>query len=324
MKRAGVGIYGVNGHQIHGLLLGHPDAEAVAYAGVPADKLPEELCSATRCESLDELLSDGRVSVVSLCSPRRDMQAQDVLKCLNAGRHVYAEKPCAMTVDELDAIVATAKERRLVFHEMAGTVVQQPYREMRRLVLAGAIGEVVQVVSQKSYPFHENRPQDEGIDGGLLLQVGVYNLRFVEHVACRKVKALQVVETQLGNPIPDGQCRRAVGMQMTLEDGGLSSGVANYFCPPPGVHGRWGYENLRIFGTEGYIESIDMGRETRLQRIDKDCGPLDLSAPSLDYFELFLRELRGVGKSPLSLEDELRPTRLLLEARGRLRSVRPF
>lgn len=42
---------------------------------------------------------------------------------------------------------------------------------------------MVQVIAEKSYPYHERRPRDEDVDGGLILQCGVHAMRFVEHVA---------------------------------------------------------------------------------------------------------------------------------------------
>jgi predicted dehydrogenase len=82
---------------------------------------------------------------------------------------------------------------------MAGTAFEQPYLSMRSIVKAGAIGEVVQVFAQKSYPYHDKRPQDEDVDGGSIMQVGIHAMRFIEYVACKRIKTIQAIETKLGN-----------------------------------------------------------------------------------------------------------------------------
>lgn len=60
-----------------------------------------------------------------------------------AGKHVYAEKPCALNESDLDRIVATAHETGLLFREMAGTAFGRPYYAMREIVASGFLGEIV-------------------------------------------------------------------------------------------------------------------------------------------------------------------------------------
>ncbi|HTS18139.1 MAG TPA: Gfo/Idh/MocA family oxidoreductase [Verrucomicrobiae bacterium] len=312
MKRVRIGLYGTNGHQIQDVLPQYPEAELIAIAGFPAAS-----CAAPgRYETLDQLLADGRLDLVSLCSPRRHDQAADAIKCLKAGKHVYAEKPCALTERDLNEIIAMAKQSNRPFHEMAGTVVQQPYREMRRLIREGAIGEVVQVLAQKSYPWAAWRPAHEAIDGGLALQAGVYVTRFVEHVACQKIVALEIAETKLGNPSPACECGMAVSLQMRLANGGVACGVFNYLNPI-GKTCR-GYDMLRIFGTKGMLESDASNQRPGLLLDGQPPRLIDLPQPSVDYFLLFLRAVLHGEAMPLSLDEELSPTRWVVRAKNGL------
>lgn len=311
-----IGLYGNHGHQIQHLLVNHPLGRLVATAALDRDALPEPLQQDTNIrhyDTLDELIADDEVALISLCAPRRRDQAQQAIRCMEAGKHVYAEKPCAMTEAELDAIIATAHTTGMVFHEMAGTAFEQPYLAMRELVLGGSLGPVVQVLAQKSYPYHDERPQDEDVDGGQLLQVGVHALRFVEHVAGVKVQELLAIETQLGNP-GDGDLRMATSMMARLENGGVASILCNYLNPP--AFGSWGNESLRIFGTGGFVEAVDGGSKTRLVLNDEDCGPLEIVAGGKSYLDMILASLTGNTLMPLALEDEVHPTRVLIRARA--------
>lgn len=313
----GVGLYGSFGHQIHHLMPHHPRARLVAVAQLsPAHLETVAPLAPHRYNTLAELLADPDVQLVSLCSPRRQDQARQAIQALEAGKHVYAEKPCALTEPELDAILAAARRANRHFHEMAGTAFEQPYLAMRRIVQSGCLGPILQIVAQKCYPFGDWRPQDETIDGGLLLQVGVHAARMVEHVGLRPVQRVQGWETRLGNPDPAGQLRRAGMFTMELEGGGLAAATANY-CNPPGT-GIWGYESLILYGLHGLVESHRGGQITRLVIGNQDLGPLDLSTPARDYFEYFLDLLEGVGPMPLTLEEELHPTRIVLRAKASL------
>ena len=316
MQKIRVGLYGHNGHQIQARLVTHPYAELVAVADLDATRLPEPLrerAGLRRYATLAELLADEHVDLVSLCAPRRREQAAEAIRCLEAGKHVYAEKPCAMTEADLDALLRAAQRTGRRFHEMAGTAWEQPYAEMGRIVRAGVLGTIVQVLAQKSYPYADWRPQDEDVDGGLLLQVGVHALRFIEHVAGVRAAAVTAVETGLGNPHRGG-LQLAASLAVRLENGGVASVVLNYLNPLG--FGQWGHEELRIFGTAGFVEAVDGGRRTRLVVGGEDRGPLVCTEPSRDYFDLCLAELRGGAPLPGTLEDELHPTRMVIRARA--------
>lgn len=311
-----VGLHGTNGHQIHGALVAHPLARLVALSHFPAGNLPPALRADTSIRhhaDLAALLSDPEVDLVVLCSPRRADQAADALRALRAGKHVLAEKPCALTEPDLDAILAAARETGRVFREMAGTAFGQPYLAMREIVGAGRIGEVVQVVAEKSYPYADWRPQDEAIDGGLIAQNAIHALRFVEHVACAPIASVRAAETTLGNPTAGGDLRMAASLLLTLRNGGVASLSANYLNP--GGSGAWGYETLRILGTLGFVESLEGGRRTRLVIGDTDHGPLDLAPPRDSWLDVFFASLLGRDTLPISLEEELSPTRWAIRAK---------
>ncbi|MGE9291414.1 MAG: Gfo/Idh/MocA family protein, partial [Puniceicoccales bacterium] len=268
----------------------------------------------TRHSSLEDILDDPRVDFISLCSPRRADQAQQAIRALRKGKHVLAEKPCATTEEDLDAILQAATESTATFHEMAGTAFDQPYLAMRKIVLSGQIGEVVQVIAEKSYPYYEGRPQDEEIDGGLIAQNGVHALRFIEHVACTPIVSITATETTLGNPVEGGGLRMASTLSAILDNGGLGSIACNYLNQPG--TGVWGDESLKILGTRGLVESRAGGKSTRLVVGDQDLGPLDTSDSPAHWFDTVIQSITQNTAMPLSLPEELSPTRWVLRAKA--------
>lgn len=304
-------------------ILNGNQARLVATAAVPGDKLPPELRddpSLRAYDTLDELLADPEVNLVSLCSPRRADQAADAIRALRAGKHVLAEKPCALTEEDLDAIIATSIETGKVFHEMAGTAFGQPYYAMREVVQSGRLGEIVQVIAEKSYPYYDERAQDEELDGGQIAQNGIHALRFVEHVAGTPIASIRAVETMLGNPIAGGGLRMAASMLLTLENGGIASIAANYLNPRG--TGMWGYEFLKILGTRGMVESREGGNWTRLVIGDEDLGPLDTTGPGIPWLETVFDSILGRTKMPLTLSEELSPTRWAIRANFSAKAAR--
>ncbi|MFZ9745418.1 MAG: Gfo/Idh/MocA family protein [Opitutaceae bacterium] len=317
-ERIGVALYGGNGHQLRfEKFRDHPHARLVAVAGVRQTNPP---AGVKVVAGLEALLADPAVGLVVLCSPRRADQARDAIRCLEAGRHVYAEKPSALTEAELDSILAAARRSGREFREMAGTVFVAPYAAIRRHVQAGDIGDVVQVLVQKSYRYGAARPQDEAIDGGLFLQAGIHGARMVEHAGGVRMAALTADETGFGKPAAEqGEGKLAAIAQGRLENGGLVTLVINYLNP--GAAGLpHGNETLRIFGTRGFIESVDGGARTRLVRREGVSEPLDRT-PGPDYFDAFAAQLVAGTPMPLTSEEELHPLRVMLRAKERLRAA---
>ena len=309
-KRVRVALYGMNGHQIHAALGGHPDAELTAVADVPDRVLPESLRGMiARHNALETILARDDVDLVVLCSPLRSEQHEHAIACLRAGKHVYAEKPTALHEVDLERVVVAAEQAGRVYREMAGTAFEQPYLEMRRRIAAGAIGTVRQVVAQKSYPLRfpsRERPKGELTDGGIVRQVGVHAARFVEHVAGVRIHEICADTTEVDGLV------LAASMSMTLENGGCATIALNYLNPAS--FPRWGNEMLRVFGDEGFCEITDGGQGSRLWRSDGDQGPLEPSEPSLHYHDLLFRHLRFGTPMPLSSAAELHPTRMVIRA----------
>jgi len=173
-----IGLYGTNGHQ---LPLELPcRAQIVAVADYPDDTLSPGVRS---CASLDELIAAPDIDLISLCSARRIDQEEHAIRCLRGGKHVLAEKPCAFSAAGLDRILVEAASAQRAFREMAASELAPPIQAIRRLVDAGALGTIVHVHALKSYPWHDRRPQDAAVDGGLVRQVAHRRDRRSEHGA---------------------------------------------------------------------------------------------------------------------------------------------
>ena len=315
-----VGIYGINGHQIHNKLKNHPDA-VIGAVCIPQGRTDMFDSSIPRFETLEQMLECADLDLVSLCSPMRSEQERDALLCLNSKKHVYAEKPAALSEEGLDRLLKAAKENGCEFHEMADTIFYEPYFSARRLVKQGKIGQVIQVYAQKSYPSRfESRPSDELTDGGLIRWVGIHAVRFIEHITGIQVSDIVGYETHLGNGKSEGGIYTASSLAMTLENGAVASVCLNYL-KPAGFKG-WGNECVRIFGDKGFIEITDGGKGSHIYT-DTDEGEIDISDSGCeDYFDLLLKHLRYGAPLPLEEDEEFHPLRVVIRAKNNAVSVK--
>jgi predicted dehydrogenase len=148
-----------------------------------------------------EVVADGAVGAVSLCTPAGQHAAQ-AQRFLQAGRHVLVEKPLATTSAEGQALVELAARQGRVL--MAGHIFlfHPAARALRRLIEEGTLGEVHYITSIRSslgprvrdevnvvwdYLIHDayivphlvgRAPRSVRADGGSWLQPGVADAVF--------------------------------------------------------------------------------------------------------------------------------------------------
>jgi predicted dehydrogenase len=310
-----IGLYGSNGHQIFHALDNHPFARITAVAGVPDEMLAELRLDTSRikiADSFASLITDDEVDMISLCSPRRRDQAEQAVEAMRHGKHVLAEKPCALTEQDLDNIIRTSADTGRCFHEMAGTAFDHPYLAMRNAVHNGHIGNVIQIIAEKSYPWHTGRPADAAVDGGLIGQCAIHALRFVEHVAGVRITGIHALTTTRGNPAGENGLHMAATLVARTENGGIAALQSNYLNPRG--TGIWGCDSLKILGSEGMVESRDGGAFTRLVIGDRDTGPLAPVEGAPLWIDYVLHHIHDGAPPPLDLELELSPTRWSIRA----------
>ncbi len=316
MRKLRIALYGENGHQIWKQAEENRYCEFAAVAGVSQKKL-ETLPSYKTGElavydSLEELLEDGSIEFVSICSPCRADQARDIIKTLKSGKHVYAEKPAALDEKALDEILAVSLEAGKEFHEMATTAFEAPFYRLYEFMKTKPLGEVVQVYVQKSYRMRRGRPQDDITDGGLTRQVGIHAFRLIEHVAGQRIADVKTIETHLGNPIKGGGLYAASSCIMELENGGVASACINYLNPD--CFPTHGNETIRIWGTQGMAEVTDGGAYAWIYPTGGTPYELPLmEAP--DLFDMYVKHILYGSQMPFDTETELHPLRIAIRAK---------
>jgi predicted dehydrogenase len=94
-----------------------------------------------RYASLDELLADPAVAIlVNLTNPESHYAVSR--QALEAGKHVYSEKPLAMDLGEAEALVTLAGERRLCLAAAPANGLSAAHTAVAALLAEGAIGKV--------------------------------------------------------------------------------------------------------------------------------------------------------------------------------------
>jgi predicted dehydrogenase len=128
-------------------------------------------------DSLEELLDDGSVQAVYLPLANRE-HAEWALHAIRKGKHVLIEKPMALTVADIDAIAATAREHDVTVMEGFMYRFHPQHARVREIVDSGIIGDIRYVRASYSFMMRPARMYRLALDtdqgGGAMWDIGPY------------------------------------------------------------------------------------------------------------------------------------------------------
>ena len=135
--------------------------------------------------SYQALVDDPDVDVVYIGTPHPD-HAPSMALALAAGKAVLCEKPFTVNRREAEAAVALARRRDVFLMEAMWMRYVPAMVELKRLLDAGAIGELVSASADFGFAANglpaDHRALDPALAGGGLLDVGIYPLNFAAFV----------------------------------------------------------------------------------------------------------------------------------------------
>lgn len=134
--------------------------------------------------SYEELVKDPDIDVVYIATPH-PLHREHALLCLQAGKAVLCEKPFTINGDELEELVAAAREQKLFLMEAMWTRFLPPIRQVREWLNAGLIGDVRLLKADFGFRSGWN-PQGRLLNlelgGGALLDAGIYPVSFASMI----------------------------------------------------------------------------------------------------------------------------------------------
>jgi predicted dehydrogenase len=206
------------------LVSGHADkAKRVAAAeGVPERNIYSY-------ETFDRLADNPDVDVVYVVLPNA-MHAEYTVRALRAGKHVYCEKPMAVTTVECEQMIAAAKKvgRQL---GVAYRLHFEPYnQELIRIARARELGAVKFItatagtipVEPKQWRFDKKLA-----GGGSMVDIGIYALQAARYVTGEEPVSVSARAT-ITDPAKFKDVDETLAFSMAFPSGILASCVSTY------------------------------------------------------------------------------------------------
>lgn len=208
-------------------------------------------------ESADALLGDGSINAVYIATPP-STHAGYTAVAASAGKHVFCEKPMAMTVAECEEMIDVCKKNdvslSIAFYRRYFPVVQK----MKQLVDDGAIGKPLRISAKTIAPFAPPNAEPWRLNadiagGGFLMDMGTHRFDLFEYFFGAATKVTAVVGTQsLDTNVDD-----AASIAMEFANGIQGSAAFHWNCPV-------NRDELEIIGSDGILTTDSLSNEGRL------------------------------------------------------------
>jgi predicted dehydrogenase len=186
----------------------------------------------------------NNVDIVDVCTPTH-LHKTMVIEAAAAGKHVFCEKPLALTLEDASAMIEACAAVRL----FVGMVVRffPQYRAARELVAEGRIGQLG-VLRLKRVAYLPNKPVDnwyidENRSGGLVLDLMIHDFDYARWIGGDIERVFARGSKETTGPV------RYIQAILRFKSGALAL-VEGGWAYPPGVFRT----AVDISGTDGLIE----------------------------------------------------------------------
>jgi predicted dehydrogenase len=276
-----------------------PDGRLVAVAlGSRAPALAAEYGVAHE-PTAESLLARGDVDAVIVATPHTTHLPLTVASAA-AGRHVYVEKPMAVTLADCDRMIEACASAGVLLTVNHVTRYRRSPGTARRLLREGAIGDLrmVRILSSViGYLPDDHSWAKNPEEGGAWLDMGVHMFDALRWFTDSEVETIFASIRDFGGL--DGQ-RRSGLAEAVMRNGVIAQVLISMEMPPPGLGSQ---SQWTLIGSDGIIESDSYGK-VRLGRGDDwelvyEMPPFALNADvySPVRLEAFAAQVQGFAEA---------------------------
>ena len=219
MKQIRIGIVGVT---FRGMMSKHwhnPDGDSIVIAGMDTSEkalgifkkeINEKAFTTT---DFDEFINRDDIDAVAICSPDFT-HAEYVIKAFKAGKHVFGEKPMAISTEDCDDMLRAWKDSGKKFMIGFNMRYMNVFRTMKEIIDSGVIGEVKAVwcrhfVGYGGHFYYHDWHANSKYSTSLLLQKGSHDIDMIHWLTgqyTKKVVGMGSLDVYGGDKPNDLKC----------------------------------------------------------------------------------------------------------------------
>lgn len=188
--------------------------------------------------NVDDVLKDGEVDLV-LITTRHNLHANMTVKCLEAGKHVFVEKPLALNTEELENVIAAQQQSGKTV--MVGFNRRfSPHAEKMKSLLGNSQMNVIATMNAGNIPANV-WVHDMLVGGGRIIGEACHFIDLITYLTGSKVKAVCMNAMGVN---PEENTDNAT-ILLKYENG--STGVINYFSNGSKAYSK---ERVEVYSQE--------------------------------------------------------------------------
>lgn len=202
-----------------------------------------------------EMLEKEELDIVAVYTDHGS-RAQSIIDAAATGSAVYTEKPLGMTLEENEKVKQAVAQANALLTMMLSMRCDGRYIKLREIAQSGAIGEIAQATSQKSYKVGE-RPawmKNPKTFAGIIPFIACHSLDLIRWCTNLDFVKGTAFQSNVGRPDLEGM-ENTASIIALAENGATFSSRLDY-CRPE-LAKTWGDDRLRIAGVEGVVELLD-------------------------------------------------------------------
>lgn len=263
IQTALIGSGGRGQSLLRGVLL-QPDVKVAAICDIKPDRLDAAATMAARdkpatLRDYNDVLENPYIDAVYIATPC-DLHVEMAIAALEAGKHVYCEKPVGITAESIARLVKAVAAAKTVFQVGQQLRYQPHLREIIARIHDGAAGKVVMVKAQRHASNdlnHEGSSAEWFFDakrsGDVIVEMSVHNLDICNWV----VDSLPARAAGFGGALvwpdqPPGRTNMD-GYALSYEyQGGVKMSYTQVFFHPRGLPG--GGQFTYVYTTDGAVD----------------------------------------------------------------------
>ncbi len=272
MKHINVGVIGTGwcgGIRAH-TCAANPLVESLHVAEIRPERLDEiarETSAASATTDYRELLKIDDIDTVFISATPETTHFPIARDCLAAGKHVFLEKPIALTLEEADELMALAAGADLKFTIGYSQRFNPKFAYVKQCLADGTLGEFVSAMVSR----HITRSLGNKISGRIKLSPAAmeatHDIDFIlwclEPARPIRVYAQSVYKVKK----PTHGVADCMWIIVTMDDGTAFTIGAGWIMPPgyPNFSSTW----IEVVGSEGALTVDDTHRDIVLNTMDR-------------------------------------------------------
>lgn len=273
--------------------------------------------------SYDEVLADGDVDAVCICTPS-GFHAEQAIKALQNKKHVVIEKPMALNTADSDRIIAECEKNGCILTVISQLRFNDDVQKIKKLIEDNSFGDLVFCDLYMKYwrdpEYYANGGWKGTIaldGGGALMNQGIHGIDLIQYI----VGVAKLLHGKTKTAFHNIEVEDVAVATVEFPNGALGVIEGSTCCYP-------GFERkIEILGTngcailrEGVIEKLIINGETIIEKAEIDNTVNTASNPAAMSYKLhamqidnFIRAVNGEEKLLIDAKEGRKAVRLIEE-----------